>query len=518
MWDRLPLEADIEQVFNGLQDKAVEFARPWSGAELQLTEAEVQWFRDWFRNVHLRIGSSAWGKKRTMLGAILVVLGAEVCRRESREDSVWPKIGGLLPRSSALWSWMFYPANGQPTVDMTEGIADGVRALNLRNVIDQEGVQQWFSTIKLQFGFTLSGVRNRLPEWLAGYGRPHSVDYLIGQLGGADLESKTFLSLWKALIQYRRGDIDEEQALLVLRNSPWVLPDWGPLLLKKAREKIELGYGDRNGVSISGQSNDSSSEGFNPIVRVLLDWPPGKEPRLRFELDREGILQELETSDTNELTFHVDGRRICQWRLQSNGSWSGSQWLAAEQETQAKQPNLRPHTLTVCSGAGDILFSWDFADCGLSEDILVFNLDDSGLFQPEIRLHSNRNYALVCGKGCVLTGCEPIGRFQTASRVVFRLPSPLNENIALQFSDFVLWQPVRSPREPDPVYSVLLQTPPGRIYCLDDRTELHIDGLPHDASEVRLLLGQKTHDLVRHAGGSWRTTKSVSLTPDLAAK
>ena len=149
---------------------------------------------------------------------------------------MWPVIGKLLPRTSRLWSWMFYPANGQPTLEMTEAIADGVRALNLRNVIDQEGVQQWFITIKLQFGFTLSGARNRLEEWLAGYGRPHAVDYLLGQPATGDLESKSFQSLWNALGQYRRGYIDEEETALVLRNSPWVLPEWTSLLLKKARE------------------------------------------------------------------------------------------------------------------------------------------------------------------------------------------------------------------------------------------------------------------------------------------
>ena len=114
-----------------------------------------------------------------MFGSILICAAAEVCREESREDSVWPAIRRILADSPELQGELFL-SNGQPSSLTKDVITDAVRALNLRHAMDIEGTQQWFTTIKLQFGFTYRGAKNRLAEWLVNLGRPHAVQYLIG--------------------------------------------------------------------------------------------------------------------------------------------------------------------------------------------------------------------------------------------------------------------------------------------------------------------------------------------------
>lgn len=52
----------------------------------------------------------------------------------------------------------------------------GSRRLNLRNLIDCSGRQEYVDTVRMQFGFTLRGARKRLPDWLAGLGRPVAVN------------------------------------------------------------------------------------------------------------------------------------------------------------------------------------------------------------------------------------------------------------------------------------------------------------------------------------------------------
>ena len=112
---------------------------------------------NWFRSVlPQKVGGETFVTSRQMLGALLICVGAEICREESREDSVWPAIRRILPKSHALQGELFM-SNGQPTPLTKTVIADAARALNLRNAMDIEGTQQWFVTIKLQFGFTWRG-------------------------------------------------------------------------------------------------------------------------------------------------------------------------------------------------------------------------------------------------------------------------------------------------------------------------------------------------------------------------
>ncbi|MFQ5330396.1 MAG: hypothetical protein ACE5D4_10465, partial [Thermodesulfobacteriota bacterium] len=231
MWTHLELHsAKLEQVFKPLCDKAAEFDRAWSIAELRLPENDIIWLRSWlggltpesiknwiYSLMQAKYEGNASATYRQMFGALLICAGAEICREESREDSVWPAMRSILQEFHALRDELFL-SNGQPSPLTKDFISDAVRALNLRNAMDIEGTQQWFVTIKLQFGFTYRGAKNRLAEWLVNLGRPHAVQYLDGESESSGLTSESFQSLWRALTQYRRGLILETEARTTLQR------------------------------------------------------------------------------------------------------------------------------------------------------------------------------------------------------------------------------------------------------------------------------------------------------------
>ncbi len=59
---------------------------------------------------------------------------------------------------------------GQPKRAYKDTLEAAARWLQIRHVFGIEGLQSWFDTISLQFGFTHQGFLHRLPEWLVGQG------------------------------------------------------------------------------------------------------------------------------------------------------------------------------------------------------------------------------------------------------------------------------------------------------------------------------------------------------------
>lgn len=534
MWTQLEIEkATIENIFKPLHDRAKEYERPWSIAELSLTKNEINWLRAWFRcltpnntqnwvkSVMLtKLEDEGFVSYRQMFGSILICAAAEVCREESREDSVWPAIRRILVDAPDLQSELFL-SNGQPSTLTKDVITDAVRALNLRHAMDIEGTQQWFTTIKLQFGFTYHGAKNRLAEWLVNLGRPHAVKYLIGDSDFPELTSNSFQALWKALTQYRRGLISETEIQRSLESNPWIKAHWINDLQEAAIARIStLGIGDWNSEVTETPYKDTSDEEFCPVRNIALKWLHGEPPRLRFHIDKQAIEDEFREIDIGELDFYIDGRKLCRWLRQGDGSWSGSEMIFAEPETHKQQPNLNPIALTLQSGTGDLLVEWDLADSGLSEEVLVFDLEREIIVNAgSERLDPNRHYAIVCDRKCEIKCCDSVETFDRNNirRKVVRLPSPLNQNLCVVYEDFVLWQPVREAKDQRPDFSLILTTPTTDIFSLNDRTKLLLTGLPVDAVSVRLLIQTKTYLLERHGEG-WLTINDITLTPELTAR
>ena len=524
MWSLLsPETADIHAAFAPLAQKGVEFNRPWSVAELQLRETDVDWLGRWFaalpREATLATPSLLHlALPREKFAALLIVLGAERCRSFAREDHVWPELRKIVPDSHPLLTELFL-SNGQPTYLTKLAVEEAARFLNLRNAFDVEGTQQWRVTIKLQFGFTHRGAKHRLAEWLVGLGSPHAVQYLGGQAGPSGLESKTFVDLWRTLRQYRRELISEEQAREVLQGSPWVKPAWIDDLLAEARSRVAtLGRGDDHDVADRGVVAGGSPEERGPLEAIALSWPAGGRPRIVFRLDRDAIGEECKNAQCTELDFHVDGQWTGRWMLQPDGAWDGPELVHAETGRDPARVNLAPKTLAVRSGSGDIIQQWDLADFGLQGDVLVFDLDGEQLVEfGESSLDPGSHYALVCDHDYGIEGCDNIQTFELSGspRKVIRLPCPLVGNLRLSYQGFTIWQPVRPQTEGRPRITATLKTLGDKTVSIGEKTRLMVEGLPLDAHDVSLLVGRRVEP-AELLNGAWASAREIVVSPELA--
>ena len=90
-----------------------------------------------------------------MFGALFLILASEIGRDHCSEESLWPASPKDSGRTRRLTQ--FSLANDHPTELCKIAMAAGVRKLQLRNLIDRSGKQEYFDTIKLQIGFTYQG-------------------------------------------------------------------------------------------------------------------------------------------------------------------------------------------------------------------------------------------------------------------------------------------------------------------------------------------------------------------------
>ncbi|MCB1228458.1 MAG: hypothetical protein KDK99_21805, partial [Verrucomicrobiales bacterium] len=132
---------------------------------------------------------------------------------------------------------ILFHGNGQPRAEVKTLIERTCRYFRLRHIFGQDGTQEWFGSIYLQFGFTQRGFAKMLPEWLMGYNQPNTIGRLLDD---AEIKSESFKKLWEALLSYRRGNAAEAVTRRIVSGSPWVLPDWADELLVAAKKKPHL--------------------------------------------------------------------------------------------------------------------------------------------------------------------------------------------------------------------------------------------------------------------------------------
>jgi hypothetical protein len=104
MWEQLDAKtASLKSVYEPLLNRAEQFSRPWSIAEARLSPNDIEWLRTWFAYLRpeivenwvrsilrVSVGPENVASCGEMLGGVFLCIASEVCREESREDSVWP--------------------------------------------------------------------------------------------------------------------------------------------------------------------------------------------------------------------------------------------------------------------------------------------------------------------------------------------------------------------------------------------------------------------------------------------
>jgi hypothetical protein len=369
-----------------------------------------------------------------MFGTLLLILASEICRDKASEDAVWPAVTSVLKKDAVTYRALFVA--GQPTELCKSAMAAGARQLNLRNVIHRYGTQEYFDTLKLQFGFTYRGAVRRLADWLDGLGVPIAVRVLTGSESEyCDLASASFTELWSALRNFRHGDLAEEYVRALLQRSPWSRPEWSTELLKAAKLRAE------RSATVQTSPAHTPQSVAEPLCEPLLRWPTGGKPQFLLRLNNDRIIETLGESST--AVFTIDGRVIARWALQEDGTWRGSRELPCQPE--AAPPNLRPKLLTI-SANGAIADEIDLIELGLSEPLLVFELASGRLVSRTSKLNARQDCAFICDRDFSLSTAPP--SLLLKDRSAYRVIAPWPRDLKVLCDGLIYWEPNIGERSP----------------------------------------------------------------------
>jgi len=268
----------IDQAFARIKEQLNSLSVPRSLCQLDLVMADYQWLERWSAGVSPEsllkyLHQETWRRppelqgftRREAMGALLLLLAAESARRESREGSVWPTF--LSKFSDTARDAITF--HGEVSSAVRQSVEAAAQALRLRNVFGRTGIQYYYVSIFLQFGFTFSGLR-QLPLWLSGRPLPETMRYLMEEDSSATY-SQSFAQMWKSLLDFRRHRLTEEQMQEQLQLSSWILPEWQEDVLRLARAD-------------SIQEDWQDDEHDQPLTEPLLVWNWPQDPHFQLEL------------------------------------------------------------------------------------------------------------------------------------------------------------------------------------------------------------------------------------------
>jgi len=430
-----------------------------------------------------------------MFGGLLLILASEVCRDNSGEDAVWPAVTSVLKADKISFPILF--VGGQPTPACKRAITAGAQRLKLRNVIDRYGAQEYFDTLKLQFGFTIKGALRRFPEWLDGLGLPIAVKILAGiETEFGDLRSISFTELWDTFQDFRHNRIPEDYATSILHASPWIRSDWIPELLRAARLRLVR-------PSTSLCEAEATEQSSAPICEPVLRWDEASKPRLMLRLDEEQILGML--ADANTATFAVDGRVVDRWISEGEGRWRGKRELPCEPEVA--KPNLRPKLMSI-SADGRPIEEIDLLELGFGQPFLIFDLRSREIVGSASRMDRNKSYGFICDPDLRIAEASECLKFK--DRSVYRLSSPWSQELSISCDGSVYWKPKINDVERLPQIHVTLESPPGEVVEIGGAVKVSVRGVPTDASAVSLLAERSAYSLSKNEQ-LWTTDDPVHI-------
>jgi hypothetical protein len=224
---------------------------PWSLVELKLNEAEWREVHDCFRT----LTPDAWQRAiaglapsvtvaeqivtgQPLYGFYLLLLISEIARRNAWEGSLWAQVRRSLSTNAALTQQLF-DAGGQPSAPTKMMIERAARRFGLRHAFDilaEEGPgHQWYTTVFLQFGFSVRGFTKNAPLWGRNINLPKSVRLLLGHEANpgalGKMTSPSFNELWQTIRLAARKVLPRADALRRLEASPWIPPGGASELL-----------------------------------------------------------------------------------------------------------------------------------------------------------------------------------------------------------------------------------------------------------------------------------------------
>ena len=504
---KLDASMALEDVFLYFFTKFRDLPNPRSVAEARITSDEIASLKQWFcqqyerpknwceRTWQDKVDSCITASSREMLGVLFLILASEVYRDQSGEDSAWPTIAESFSANKKTQAILF--VNQHPSEPCKIALAAGVQKLKLRNLLESDGKQEYFDTLKLQVGFTLKGAVRRLPEWLDGFGYTTSISILNGTIDDPSLtglRSSSFQALWKVLQEYRRGLQSKASTCAVLSSSPWVRSAWIPQILEVAKLRLQ------RQPAIPKASAGGVEE---PLCVPILQWDAHQaRPSLSIRLNEDRVSEILAGRDA--AVFAIDGTVVARWMALPNGKFSGERQLTCK--GPGGLPSLRPQCLTISSN-GESLETMDFADITLTDPFLLFDLSTCVPVDPNDYLDPSRDYAIVCDTDMEIPGVRP---WKTKNRLAYRLDHPLTADIELVCAGAVLWKPSLEQFHSRPAIRVSIESASGSAVQIGTSSGLIIRDAPEDATSVTLFVGNSANPLFRSPAG-WETERQVPI-------
>jgi hypothetical protein len=509
---------ELQEVFVYFASKFERLRDPRSIAEACISDQDVQslcrWFsalygkprnwcqRDWQES--LIDGQTA--SSREMFGSLFLILAAELCREKSSEDSVWPAVVDVLKADRVSFSKLFVA--GQPTELCKSAMAAGARRLRLRNLIDRSGTQEYFDTLKLQFGFTFKGAKSRLVDWLDGLPTPIAVSILrSAHPEFVDLGSDSFKSTWSALSEVRRGRISVRTAVETLRGSPWIRRDW-------LDELISLVVNSPRRYA-APSSVDTEARAVEAVCEPMLRWQYPSKPRLFLRLNEDLLLKQF--NDADAVVFAVDGRVVARWTAQSQGAWAGPRAIPCEPESMKERPSLKPKLLSATTDQGEPLLEVDLREeLGIGEPLLLFDLQNGNPICLEHRLETHKEYAFVCDTDLTVEGAQHFLSLPGCS--AFYLMPPVSPSLRVVSEGSLYWQPNVYARTSQEALQVFVAAQEDSVVEIGRAIPLEVVGLPPSTHSAVLIVGGIRYELARGLSEEriWITNIAVPISLALA--
>lgn len=439
-----------------------ELQKRWSLAELRPDDEDFTWLCEWMRQLSYGIARHCveyglWRKFEieseqvsytTAIGTLLLFSASEIARREARERSLWASIS--RGRFSVTARQLLFP-QGNPSRAYKDAVERAARWLKLRHVFGVQGLQNWYDTIYLQFGFSRQGMMRRLPNWLAGWGETFSIQEL---LRGQRMQSESFSEFWEMLKLFQRGNCTERQLRAIAGNSPWVLPEWINDLVRQAKVKPRPETGEI--VTVENDEEDEAPFLDAPQLR----WDIASPPRFTCSISN------LARLDLQDETYDIviAGRACGRLYRRSDGSYR------ATPSDEIELPLVAPQLPASLIGAdGQVVQNLALQLWDENEDVTAFNKSSGRRFDPwKTAMRPNTDVLLLLSDDLIL---DPLPLhwhiFKQQRMKLYYLQSPWPGQTCVLLDDQVLWNPY-------------LTTPPAR------NTEQNL------ASQIRILPDEST--------------------------
>jgi hypothetical protein len=400
---------------------ALRLPTPWSLAELQPDEEDFRFLVTLLRHANEGV-IDRWLRPQWQdrFGLVVLFLAAETARRYASEGEVWSVVAKCFTEQTRH---LLFLRNNQPTQRLKDAIEVAARRHGLRHAFGTAGVQSWYQTIYLQFGFTRSGFQRRLPEWLVGQIATEAITSLRDD---ERLRSESFRLLWQTLRDYRRNNLTEATVRKRLSESPWVLPDWVEEVMKAARQRMELC--DR---PVSEAASEPDEPAFLSTPR--LEWKSGT-PGFVAELTN---LAQLERLTEPVYALRVADQTLANLVRQQDGSY------AADRDTIPLPCKPALKAALVARHTDEVAYSQVIEVWDANEDLTLFGSDGRRLGDPWCeRMDGNKAYFILAADDLQLV---PEMKWQRiADRwKLHELQAGWPSNLRLAFDDGdTLWTPV----------------------------------------------------------------------------